>query len=184
MAYLKGGGVVEVKTRNGKSIKIGENWYSAFKAVELNAVEVGDEVAFEYIEKESGGTTFLNIKGDVKVVGKGEKQEAQQSAGNRGGSQGRSTRSGGDGTDGAVGYDGDQFRKRSMKNYPVSKTDVDRPIIRQNSLTQANALFASLAKLEALPPALEPEQYADLVIELAARFERYSTGEFNPEIGE
>ena len=179
MAYEKGSGVIDAVARNGKSFKIGEDWFSVYKAQELGGAQKGDEVSFEYVTVSKGGASFNNVKGNVTIKNKGASEEQGQQSSGGARTRGGTARRGGDGSDGAVGYDGDQFRKRSMKHFPVPKTDVDRPIIRQNSLTQANALFATLEKLEALPPGLEPEQYAELVIELAVKFEAYSSGETN-----
>jgi hypothetical protein len=182
MAYQKASGVIEVLARNGKGFKIGEDWFSVFKAQELSGAQKGDEVSFEYVTVEKGGASFNNVKGNVTIKNKGAGEEqGQQSAARTSG--GTTRRSGGDGGDGAVGYDGDQFRKRSMKHFPVPKTDVDRPIIRQNSLTQANALFATLAK-EGFYGQVDQvfnsaNEAAAEVIELASLFEAYSSGETN-----
>ena len=182
MAYQKASGVIEVLARNGKGFKIGEDWFSVYKASEMNGAQKGDTVSFEYDVAHKGGATFNNVKGGLKVDSKGAGEEqGQQSAARTSG--GTSRRSGGDGGDGAVGYDGDQFRKRSMKHFPVPKTDVDRPISRQNSLTQANALFATLAK-EGFYGQVDQvfnsaKEAAAEVIELASLFEAYSSGETN-----
>ena len=57
-------GVVEVKSRTGKSIKIGDLWYSAFTVATLDGVERGDEVSFESVLDKTG--KYNNIKGSVK----------------------------------------------------------------------------------------------------------------------
>ena len=121
--------------------------------------------------------------GNVTIKNKGASEEQGQQSNGGARSGGGAARRGGDGSDGAVGYDGDQFRKRSMKHFPVPKTDVDRPIIRQNSLTQANALFATLAK-EGFYGQVDQvfnsaKEAAAEVIELASLFEAYSSGETN-----
>lgn len=182
MAYEKGSGVIDAVARNGKSFKIGEDWFSVYKAQELGGAQKGDEVSFEYVTVSKGGASFNNVKGNVTIKSKGASEEqGQQSSG--GARSGSTARRGGDGSDGAVGYDGDQFRKRSMKHFPVPKTDVDRPIIRQNSLTQANALFATLAK-EGFYGQVDQvfnsaKEAAAEVIDLASLFEAYSSGETN-----
>lgn len=167
----KASGVIEALARNGKGFKIGEQWFSVFKAVDLNNAQKGDNVTFDYVSTEKGGTTFHNVKGKVEITSVAPKNETPAATAGGAGA-GRA-----DGTDGTRGYDGDGFRKRSMKFFPVPKTDVDRPIIRQNSLTQANSLLSTLAGLGVLPAGGEPGDYADLAIELARQFEAYSTGE-------
>lgn len=183
MAYEKGSGVIDAVARNGKSFKIGEDWFSVYKAQELGGAQKGDEVSFEYVTVSKGGASFNNVKGNVTIKSKGASEEQGQQSSGGARSSGGTARRGGDGSDGAVGYDGDQFRKRSMKHFPVPKTDVDRPIIRQNSLTQANALFATLVKEgfygQADQVFTSAKEAAAEVIDLASLFEAYSSGETN-----
>lgn len=57
---------VEAKARTGKSIKVGEDWFGAFAASQLEGVEKGDTVSFTYTVTEKGDRTYKNIKGNVK----------------------------------------------------------------------------------------------------------------------
>ena len=63
-------GVIETMARNTKALKLegSDDWYSVFKAVQMNEAKVGDTVSFEYEEKEKGGQTFRNIQGNVQVT--------------------------------------------------------------------------------------------------------------------
>lgn len=61
---LKKKGVIEVVARNKKGIKIGDDWFGAFKIAQVSGASAGDEVEFEYEQKGE----FNNIKGNVKVL--------------------------------------------------------------------------------------------------------------------
>lgn len=69
----KHSGVVEKITRSRKAFKlVGEDdevWYSAFKPAQMEGVEEGSSVEFEYATKNQGGKTYYNIQGNVKVTG-------------------------------------------------------------------------------------------------------------------
>jgi hypothetical protein len=174
--YTKFSGVIEARARNGKGLKIGEDWYTAFKAAQVpEGIQKGDTVEFEYEEVNRGGATFFNIKGDVKLVSSGG--ESKSSASSGGSRSSGNSRSG----DGRGSIDGDSYRKRSMKFFPVPHDDVDLPIIRQNSLTQANSLVASLVKQENFDLPSDPFEAAELVVEIARIFEAYSTGQGDAE---
>jgi hypothetical protein len=70
--YEKVTGVIESIGRTGKIIKLDDGeWYSAYKPDDLNGAEEGDEVEFNMEARESGGKTYLNIKGKVTVLGGG-----------------------------------------------------------------------------------------------------------------
>lgn len=78
MAYASVQGIIKSISRTGKQIKLDdENWYSAFNEKQLRGARQGDEVEFDYEAKEQGGKTFLNIKGDVRIVG-GDAPPARQ----------------------------------------------------------------------------------------------------------
>jgi hypothetical protein len=68
-------GVIEAKARNRKGIKIGDDWYSAFKEAQLQGADKGDEVEFTVKEVTKGGSTFLNIEGNVTIHSRSEKEE-------------------------------------------------------------------------------------------------------------
>lgn len=152
-----GSGVIEAVARNGKAFKIGEDWFSVYKASQMGDAQKDDEVEFKYVEKKAGGKVFLNVEGEVVVTGSQEAEERPARGGRGGGSApargGRSeapARSGG----------GDDKRQRS--------------ITRQNSLTQANALLATMARAGTLGE-LSAEELAELAVQLASTyFEPYS----------
>jgi len=64
-------GVINGMSADQKRCKIGDEWYSVFALPSMGGAQVGDEVKFAYIEKESGGKVYNNIKGNVTVLGKG-----------------------------------------------------------------------------------------------------------------
>lgn len=171
-------GTIDKVARNQGSFLIIDNgdelWFSVgYNPGGLNGAQVGDEVEFEYEEKHVGGKTFNNVKSEVTIVGEGAgdrpapRQQAprgggrgapqrQAAAGRQAPAQGRQQASGGG---------GDDPRQRS--------------IVRQNSLTQANALLATLARTGDFqgPGAGNEAAAAELVIEVARLFEAYSMGE-------
>ena len=109
---MKAKGNVESKRRDGKGIKLQDgNWYSVFKASELEDVNRGDLVEFEYTEKGN----FKNISTDVKVL------SASPSAGS---------------TSSAPASASKMYRP-----FPVPKDHGDRAIIRQNMLSHATSLI-------------------------------------------
>ena len=67
------GTVIEVR-KDGKGIKLDSTgyMYGAFSASQLNGVAVGSQVNFDYTEGKpnpSTGMPYLNIKGNVKILG-------------------------------------------------------------------------------------------------------------------
>jgi len=76
-------GVIEAVNRTGKSFKLDDGeWYGAYKPQDLNGAQVGDEVEFDLEPRESGGTTFYNVKGGVTILGEGPANPpAQRSSG-------------------------------------------------------------------------------------------------------
>jgi hypothetical protein len=75
-------GTVASKARNGSSIKIGEDWYGAFKGKGLETVEQGHTVQIEWDYDKTG--KYRNIK-SVMVVGGAARAPAQASGGSSGG---------------------------------------------------------------------------------------------------
>lgn len=59
--------VVESVSRDGKKLKIDGHWYSAFSVDSLSGANAGDTVSFSYVEKESGGVVYKNIRGKVTI---------------------------------------------------------------------------------------------------------------------
>lgn len=107
MAYEKITGTIDkVNTRNGKSFQLDNGeWYGAFKAAQLKGAEVGDVVSFDMERAEKGGTTFFNIKGDVKITGKAPANEPV---------------SGGKSSEGAVSK-GRTYKDRSIERQAILK---------------------------------------------------------------
>lgn len=68
-------GTVDKVARHGKAFTLVEDgssiWYTAFAASQLNGCSSGDTVEFAFQESVKAGTTWNNIKNDVKVTGKG-----------------------------------------------------------------------------------------------------------------
>lgn len=157
-------GAVEAVARSGKALKIGDDWFNAMKTDQMEGVKAGDVVAFEYELKKVGGQEFRNIKGEVEVVEEGEERPQRRSSG--GGSSSRSNYSRGD--------SGRTSSRSSGSGRGGSGGDsVQRMIVRQNSLTQANAMFATLAAAGQLG-ASSPEDLADEILAIAKVFEAFS----------
>lgn len=57
-------GVVDAVRRDGKGLKIGEDWYSAFDASQMAGIGRGDHVEFDFAPK----GMYKNIKGNVSKV--------------------------------------------------------------------------------------------------------------------
>lgn len=157
-----GSGVIEAVSRTGTTFKIGNDWYSVFSADQMAGAQKGDEIEFQYSVNNKGGKDFLNVQGDLTIVNEGGGGQSRPapargsadrpaSARSSGARQAPAARSGGGATE--------DTRQRS--------------IVRQNSLTQANALFGSLAKLGVIGET-DLETAADEVIALARKFEAYS----------
>lgn len=158
-------GAVEAVARSGKALKIGDDWFNAMKTDQMEGVKAGDVVAFEYELKKVGGQEFRNIKGEVEIVEEGEEKPQRRSSG--GGSSGRSNYSRGDSGRGASRSSG------GSRGSAGSEDTRQRMIVRQNSLTQANAMFATLAAAGQLGEQ-SPEDLADAILEIAKVFEAYS----------
>lgn len=71
-------GTVASKARNGSSIKIGDDWYGAFKGKGLETVEQGHTVQIEWDYDKTG--KYRNIK-SCMVVGGAARAPAQVSGG-------------------------------------------------------------------------------------------------------
>lgn len=179
MSNLQASGVVEAVARNGKAFMLDNDpdiWFSAPRGESYSADLKGAEVSFEYKENPKGDTVFYNVQGKLDVVGGAP---ARSRGSSNGASRGRAVpeKARGNGTD---GVDGDAFRKRSMKYFPMPKDDVDRPIVRANALTQANALYRTVVGedgLAILDDAEAMKEAAEDIVALARIFEAYSTGE-------
>lgn len=158
-------GVVEAKSRAGTGLKIGEDWFNAFHAKELEDVQAGDEVEFDYSVTNKGGKDFKNIlEGTLSVIAEGSGPPARANSG-RGASSPRRS-----------GASASRSSGRASAPAPRSQNaepDRQRSIVRQNSLSQANALFASLVRLGVAGEQDSAEAVAS-VIDMAREFEKYS----------
>ncbi len=146
-------GVIEAKSRNKKGIKIEDEWFNAYKANELDDFDRDDEVEVEYELVEKGGQEFRNIKSISRAGGSSSSRSRSSSSRERSSSS-SSERSTGGGSKSL----GDDARQRS--------------IVRQNSLTNANALLATYYRGQDING--EPEEFAELLVEIAGILEKYS----------
>lgn len=64
-------GTIGSMRKDRKGIQVDGQWYAAFASSQLKDVEWKDEVEFTVDVKEKNGSTYYNIKGDVKKVGGG-----------------------------------------------------------------------------------------------------------------
>jgi hypothetical protein len=174
MAVESISGVVESMARNRKAIKVDGEWYSAFNASQLGGVEWKDEVEFDYEEVIKGGATFLNIKGEVAVLVDGGERDSEPSdnppSRGRGGAAKGSGRTA---TAKAPARAGRRAPAESPSPQKAGGYNKDRSIVRQNSLTQANALYATLGRA-GLIGEVEQAVAAEELLDLARMFEAYS----------
>ena len=70
-------GMVESKSRKGNSIKVDGDWYSTFKAEDLNHVNWKDNVVFAFEQKGE----YKNIKGKVQRSGGSSASPAKSGGG-------------------------------------------------------------------------------------------------------
>lgn len=161
-------GVVVARARSGKGLAFnidGEDvWFNAQSEDQIpEGATKGALVAFEYSTSRKGTRTFNNIEGDVEVV---EEADSKPSRGGGGGGK-PYNRSGGSSSN--AGY-----RKAPAGGGDKPSKDEwdakDRRIVRQNALSQANALLRT--QLEFSPQeAAEPTPEA--LIAIARIFEEY-----------
>lgn len=58
-------GNVEAKSKKGNSIRLGDDWFGVFSASDLEHVNRGDDVVFNWEASKCGN--FKNIKGKVRI---------------------------------------------------------------------------------------------------------------------
>jgi hypothetical protein len=150
-------GVVEAVARSGKSLKIGDVWYSAFAAPSLNGAKAGDKVSFTYTTTDKAGTTYHNIKGSVRIESGGA---AEVTTPETAGAAPRAA-----------------FSPKGGRSFPVGPLDPERSIIRQNALTQANAAVKTYMGNKDSVKTLG--DFVDGIIEIARKFEAYSAGDLD-----
>lgn len=139
-------GTIEAKSRDGKKIKIGEEWFSSFSPT---AYERDMVVTVNYVRK----GIFNNIKTISLATGE-EKSGATAQA------KDSSSK-----TAPAV--------YKRMGNFPIDPLDGQVSIIRQNALTNAVKLYVDGGFLD---DALEETVAAEKVITIARIFEDYTAG--------
>lgn len=173
--YIQFSGEIDKIARNQGSFLIIDNgdelWFSVTYAPGgINGAQVGDEVEFEYEEKKSGGKVFNNVKSKVTIVGEGAGDREAPPA--RAPARQAPTRP-------APNRAGPPARQQAPARQSGGDDPRQKSIVRQNSLTQANALLASLSKQEegvadgfSIPS--DPLEAAELVVEVARVFEAYS----------
>jgi len=154
-------GIVEAVARSGTSFKLegDAGWFSAFRASQLNGLQKGDSVSFDYDVVNKGGKEFLNVKGNVDVEGasggrteppaRGRAAPPSRAAGGRAASA------------------------PARQSAAPADDPRQRSIVRQNSLTQANALYATLGRAGLLGEGVASELAVE-IIEVARLFEAYS----------
>jgi hypothetical protein len=154
---IKMNGVVEMKRRDGKAIKVGENWFSVMASSPvLDSINKGDYVEFTYTEKPSpSGEPYRNIKGSVTKV------PPPAAAPVTGAGMMKGTAS-------ASGFIG--------RTFPVPALAPERSIIRQNSLGHAVEIVTQMTAFG------NCEEAAERTIEIARMFEAYSAGDLDVEM--
>lgn len=156
-------GVVDSKRRDGKGIKIGDDWYSVMFASVLNEVNKGDFVEVEYTTKPSPtGGDYRNIKSVKKSMAPASRP---MTAG------------------GAPAGTYSSAGSSAARTFPVGAFSPERSIIRQNSLGHAVKVLADLPIDEGDVFATAAEA-ADAVIAVARVFEAYSAGDLDREMVE
>lgn len=161
-------GTISLMARSGKAFTLegdDKSWFSVYKAVQLQGAQVGDEVEFEFEAVTKGGAEFLNVQGNVTILGEGsEPAPARRAPPARRGAApaARAPRTARSEASEAPSGGGDSREDKRQ-----------RMIVRQNSLTQANALLHSMAVAGLLGEGA-PEELAAQLIELAKQFETFS----------
>jgi len=162
-------GVVEAVRKDNKGLMVASNWYSSFNA--FSGIVKGDVVSFNFKEKGQ----WKNIQGPIeKVTGvaaidatASEVTTAQPQA-----SQGQEL---------PPHYMIARGYMNKVQTFPVAFDHTDRAIIRQNSLTNAvkmlgyGEIFAGIDDASIM---------AEVAIEVAGIFEKYSTGQLEMEEAE
>lgn len=150
-------GIIEAVARSGTSFKLegDPGWFGVFRASQMNGAQKGDSVSFSFEAVNKGGKEFLNVKGNVSIEGEsgGREVPARRNAPPSGRSAPRSA-------------------PTASSNAPKDDPR-QRSIVRQNSLTQANALYATLGRAGLLGEG-RAEELALEIIEVAKLFETYS----------
>lgn len=157
-------GTIDLVARSGKAFTLegdGVSWYSVYKAAQLQGAQKGDDVTFEFDVVTKGGKDFLNVQGNVDFLEGSESAPAPRAA--------RPAR-------GAAPAPRAARTARPVASEAPSEGREDkrqRSIVRQNSLTNANALFATLGRAGLLGES-SAEELAQEVLAVARVFEEFS----------
>jgi len=156
-------GMIEAVSRDGKRIKIGNDWFSAFAASQMAGINSGDYVTFTYTEKPSPtGDVYRNIKGNVTAIPPPASAPMTAS-----------------GVTGSAEKKYTDSRGYVIKEFPLPAFHPDRSIIRQNSLGHAMDVIAYTRGGHE-----PPEKLAEEAIAVARLFEAYSAGDLDVAIVE
>lgn len=156
-------GVVEAVRKDNKGLMIAGTWYSSFNA--FSGIMKSDVVSFNFIEK----GMWKNIKGPIEKVTGVAVSDAIVSA-----SSGTTQP---DAPELPPHYTIARGYMTKVQSFPVAFDHPDRAIIRQNSLTNAVNLLGHIG----LDGATDNINAAEVAIEVAAIFEKYSTGQLEME---
>lgn len=150
--------VVASKSRDGRSIKIDDQWYKAFNSSQLSDVEWKDTINLTYNTREKAGVTYYNIQGAPEIIEKA----------NGGGSPAPS--SGGNST------------PRVPDGFPIPPTHHSRSIVRQNSVTNAVNLFVNTN--DSIEGLADLDGVCEEILTIARKFEEYSCGDIERRAAE
>ena len=156
-------GVVEAVRKDSKGLMIAGTWYSSFNA--FSDIMKSDVVSFNFTEKGQ----WKNIKGPIEKVTGVAVSDATSSTETMA-PQAQASQEVPAHYMTARGY------LTKVQTFPVAADHPDRAIIRQNSLTNAVNLVNHLDMDSEIP-----NEAAEVCIEVAGIFERYSTGDLEME---
>lgn len=188
MAYEKVSGTVEAISRNGKTLQLDDGeWYGAFSAAQIGDVQVGDSVKFDMQANDKGDKTFLNIKGNVKLISEGgrdneEEDEAPRARSSaRGSARAPARSSAGRTTERAAAPERTERAGAPARGARTSSASAGGSDPRQTSIVRQSSVTAALRVLElndalkADVQELDGQQTAEFIIEIARVFEAYGT---------
>jgi len=156
-------GVVEAVRKDDKGLMIAGAWYSSFNA--FSGITKGDVVSFSFAEKGQ----WKNIKGPIeKVTGIAVGSESVSQPSTTSATQ----------QELPPHYMIAKGYMSKVQTFPIPVDHPDRAIVRQNSLTNAVNMLAHAKIFMGLDDA---SLMAEVTIEIATIFEKYSTGQLEME---
>lgn len=117
---------------------------------------VGDQVTLQVAQ---------NKYGDLEMIQPGKPVGGRQSS--------PAPTQGGSGSAGGRGFE---------RTFPVKPDSPEMAIIRQNALTNANATLALFFDTNDVPPSVSEQDLAELVIDIAYKYAKFSSGQREVEI--